>query len=98
QAVYGKDDRALASLQALSMDDVSMVASERGLDPVSFAFAIDSVGAAALAQQPLTLEMLMRVFGTSGRLPAKRGELFEAGVKELASERARRVEEGTAID
>ena len=51
-----------------------------------------------LAQQPLALEMLLRLYLERGTLPNRRNELFAQGVHLLASERAERWEDGTAID
>lgn len=98
EEVYQSDQTAYASLQTLSSEDVDVIAADDGLDAATFRKALDRSGAQPLAEQPLTLEMLLRVFRTGGDLPARRLELFDRGLQLLATERVERREEGTAID
>lgn len=96
--VYGKSDRCTAVLQPMSDDDIRLVAASRGIDGDGLLAQIESAGALVLSRQPLTLEMLLRVFRAQGRLPDRRTDLFAAGVQVLASERSERRDHGTAID
>jgi hypothetical protein len=94
--VFGEEYVALSWLQALNDDDVRHVATAMNIDATAFAAAIDRGGVTALAQQPLTLKMLLDVFRRDRELPTNRAELFRRGIRELASERYERRESGTA--
>ncbi len=96
--VYGKDDTVAATLQALSKEDIETVASSSGINAPEYLSAVGKVRVFTLAQQPLTLQMLMRVFGSGGRLPKGRRELFHTGIALLLRERKERREAGTVID
>jgi hypothetical protein len=96
--VYGEEECAFALLQPLSLEDVKSIASARGLDAEAFTKDIEAAGALVLAQQPLTLGMLLRVHVSRGSLPASRSALFAQGVELLASESAERLDDGTAMD
>lgn len=98
EEAYQPDQIAYAGLESLSSEDVDVVAGHRGLDVAAFRKALHRSGAQSLAEQPLTLEMLLRVFRSGGDLPASRLELFDRGLQALATERVERREEGTAID
>ncbi|MDO8432366.1 MAG: hypothetical protein Q7S58_08145, partial [Candidatus Binatus sp.] len=96
--VYGTNRIAYASLQSLNGEDIDVIAGHNGLDVATFRKALHRSGAQALAEQPLTLEMLLKVFREGGQLPTGRLELFESGLQLLATERVERREEGTAIE
>ncbi len=96
--VYGDEDFSLAFLQPVSVDEVRSIVRDRGINGQEFVEAVHRVGATSLAQLPLTLEMLLRVYATHGSLPTSRKELFAQGMELLASERAERWDDGTAID
>ena len=98
EEVYQSDHIAYAHLQTLSSEDVDAISGGAGLDAAVFRKAVDRSGAQSLAAQPLTLEMLLRVFRAGGDLPTSRLELFDRGLQHLATERVERREEGTAID
>lgn len=51
-----------------------------------FLAEVDQTGAGPLAARPLTLLMLAREYGTSGRLPQRGAALFEAGIQALCEE------------
>jgi hypothetical protein len=97
EAVYGADGCALAVLQPLSEEDVLSVASARGVDAKDFLRAVDAAGVRALSEQPLTLEMLLKIQLAHGTLPIRRRDLFRQGMEQLASERRERAREGTGI-
>lgn len=95
---YGRDGTRTATLTALSDDDVREVATKCGLSGSKFLREIRDTGVSTLAQQPLTLEMLVRVFQAEGKLPPSRRELFQKGTRLLLRERKERREAGTAPD
>ncbi len=97
EAVYGADGCAFAVLQPLSEEDVLSVASARGVDAKDFLRAVDAAGVRALSEQPLTLEMLLKIQQAHGTLPNRRPDLFRQGMEQLASERRERAREGTGI-
>ncbi len=96
--VYGEDNCAVAQLQPLSTSDVTLIASSRHLDAVAFLAAIEAARALTLSQQPLTLEMLLRIYEDHGALPTSCAELFAQGTRRLAADRDERLEAGTLID
>ena len=98
EEVYETEDVVDASLRPLSTEDIDAIAAHNGLDVTAFRRAIDRSGTLTLAQHPLALEMLLRLFRAGGNLPASRLKLFDRGVRLLASERVERREEGTAIN
>lgn len=73
-------------LLPLSIDDIRTAAQTNGLSSEDFERAVRDVGAAALAMRPLTLNVLLDVFATSGRLPAEPTVLFAKGLEHLADE------------
>jgi hypothetical protein len=94
--VYPKENVRLAVLTPISDDDVRQVVKELGMDPEVFSRAVNKAGVSLLAHQPLTLQMLIRVFKEGGTLPQSRKELFQKGIEQLAGERSERLEHGTA--
>lgn len=97
EAAYGADGCAFAVLQPLSEEDVLSVASARGIDAKEFLRAVDAAGVRVLSEQPLTLEMLLKIRETHGTLPNRRRDLFHQGMEQLASERRERAQQGTGI-
>lgn len=98
QTAYEEDDCIVAVLQPLSDEDVLAVAVARGIDAAGFLRAVDTAGVRALSEQPLTLEMLLRIYETHEALPGRRRELFEQGTAHLARERRERERDGTAVN
>jgi hypothetical protein len=94
--VYPEDNTRLAVLTPISDDDVRRVVKELGVDPDVFFLAVNRSGVSLLAYQPLTLQMLVRVFKDGGTLPKSRKDLFKKGIEQLAGERTERMERGTA--
>lgn len=97
EAVYGADACAFAVLQPLSEEDVLKVAHSRGIDAKGFLRAVDAAGVRALSEQPLTLEMLLKIHETHGTLPNQRRDLFRQGIEQLSRERRERTRDGTAL-
>ena len=77
---------ATALLQALSDDDILAAAASHAIDPVAFLRRIDSSGTRSLADQPLSLRMLMRLHQSRHGLPESLKDLFEQGLRLLASD------------
>lgn len=96
--VYGVQERCVAWLQPLSYEDIRIAALSQAIDADRFIAQVTSAGANALAQQPLSLAMLFRLFSKRNDLPHRRSDLFGEGVRILASERLERREDGTAVD
>ncbi|MGD9789021.1 MAG: NACHT domain-containing NTPase [Phycisphaerales bacterium] len=94
--VYGADAHCNAVLRPLSEEEIRAVATKWGADPDNFIAEVELTAASLLAQQPLTLLMLLRMFVAHGGLPNRRSELYATGVRTLASERAERRDAGTA--
>ena len=94
--VYPKENTRVAVLTPISDDNVRHVVKELGVDPGLFFRAVDGSGVSFLAHQPLTLQMLVRVFKEDGTLPKSRKQLFQKGIEQLAGERSERLERGTA--
>ncbi|HXD17175.1 MAG TPA: hypothetical protein VN654_09165 [Vicinamibacterales bacterium] len=88
-------DAVTAILQPLSLNDVEIAASSQGLDAKAFVRAVVDVHAESLAEQPLTLEVLLRIHRDQGALPNRRTDLFGRGIEILAREREDRIEAGT---
>jgi hypothetical protein len=98
QDAYGKDSCVFATLLALSETDIASVASAHQVDSTGFASSIQKAGAQVLAQQPLTVEMLLRIHAARGTLPTNRNTLFNDGILLLTEDRADRREYGTNVD
>lgn len=88
---YGKEACVTAQLQPLNDEDIRNVAADNGIDADAFLAEVEAVNATSLSQQPLTLEMLMKVFRGSGKLPPSRERLFRDGIETLADERTERL-------
>lgn len=97
QNCYGEEHQAKALLQALTNDDIVVAASSYGIDGSAFLDQVRSARAELLAQQPLTLKMLLRIFERGGGLPSTLSELFANGVRELATDRHERFALGTEL-
>lgn len=58
--MYQTQDTAYASLQTLSAEDIDAIAAQNGLDVAAFRHALARSRVQTLAEQPLTLEMLLK--------------------------------------
>lgn len=87
-------DVCVVELAPLRHADVRSIAAERGGDPDGFLTAVVAAGATALAIVPITLELLIEIYGRDRQLPASSADLYEQGLLCLADEpdRARREE------
>ncbi|UYV13245.1 MAG: hypothetical protein NCW75_02925 [Phycisphaera sp.] len=95
KAAYGEDQVFAGDIQSLSQEDVVAIARSVGLDGEAFVEATHKAGVGLLAEQPLTLTMLMGVFEDQGALHGPRSKLFADAVKYLARDDEERREEGT---
>jgi hypothetical protein len=95
--VYQKKDIAFASLQSLANEDIDRVVTSVGFEAAAFRHSLDRAGVQSLAEQPLTLEMLLDVYRDGGDLPASRLDLLDRGLRRLATERVERRDEGLTI-
>lgn len=86
---------AKASLQPLTDSDVATAVNAAGMDSGLFLDAVRSRRVEALTRQPLTLKMLLRLFGESQNLPSRLSDLFQQGMLELAVDRHERFDIGT---
>jgi hypothetical protein len=87
-------DAATAILQPLSLKDVAIAASTEDVNAKAFLTAVEDAGAEPLAEQPLTLHVLLQIQRDKGALPNRRVDLFSNGVEILAREREERIEAG----
>jgi hypothetical protein len=87
-------DALTALLQPLTLEDVEAAARSEGLDGKAFVNAVKEAGGEALAEQPLTLQVLLRVHLQQGTFPHRQLDLFSKGVELLAREREDRLEAG----
>ncbi len=78
---------ATALLHPLGDDDILAAAASHAIDdPAAFLRRIRDSGARSLADQPLSLRMLMRLHQSSHGLPTSLKDLFEQGLQLLASD------------
>ena len=94
---YGEEHQAKALLRVLTNDDIVIAASSYGVDASVFLDHVLSARAEVLAQQPLTLKMLLRIFERGGGLPSTLSELLALGVRKLATDRHERFAIGTEL-
>ena len=74
-------------LLPLMRSDIERFATRFGVDGSALYSAIDAAGAMGLANQPLTLAMLIEQFRSEGALPDDRIGLYGAAVRHLAVDR-----------
>lgn len=98
-ARYGTSKVVTARLRPLDLDrDVREIARASEIDPDRFVEALRASRAVPLAEQPLTLRLLMNQFKRNGALPSRRIVLFESACDDLAAERTEREDASTADD
>lgn len=79
-------DVAAFELAPLRRIDSGTFAESCGLDQGRFMQAVDAAGAAPLAAIPITLKLLVTLFGRDLELPATTAELYRQGMLALADE------------
>lgn len=93
---FGENSVAIARLQPLSADDIRSAASSAGIDAEYFLLEVDRQRAGSLAEHPLSLSMLLRVFAERGGFPDRICDLFQEGTRILATDQHDRFETNTA--
>lgn len=91
-------DMTTVVLTPLDEMDQRSVATQEQVDPTSFLLAVRNARAIALAQQPLTLKMLLSLYKSDGSIAQSRCELFSKGTAFLCQERRERRDLGTVTD
>lgn len=91
--LFGEANVKVFELLPLREVDVAEAVRASGLDEEVFFRYVDSVGAAALAIRPVSLEFLLRCFRRNA-LPTTQEELFERGCLALCEESEHRSETG----
>lgn len=76
QSLWGAPEVAVLELQPLSHDDIELAALNGTADSRSFLKQIENREVEALAQRPVTLNMLIDVFSRNGLLPVRRVQLY----------------------
>lgn len=93
---FGKEELIVARLEPFTSEDLEIIAAAEHIDAVRFQAEIKRVGAESLAQQPLTVRLLVDVFRENDALPEGRWSLMQRGVAFLARERREREKLGGA--
>jgi hypothetical protein len=84
----------LADLAPLTRAQAAAFVATFGLDGDALLEAAVSVGAGGLASVPMTLELLVRIYGEERRLPNTAAAVFSLGIRLMLNERTeRRVED-----
>lgn len=90
-------EHGVFQLLPMDADDILAAASAHALDAGAFLRAAGSRRVAPLAENPLTLRMLLRLFAESGDLPGSLAELYKLAIASLASDPRERLERGTQL-
>ncbi|HYE63779.1 MAG TPA: hypothetical protein VD997_17440 [Phycisphaerales bacterium] len=93
---YSPEAVTTAELQPLNEEDITSVCAAEKLDAQAFLADLRSVGAMTLAEQPLTLALLVAEHAAGGTLTSSRAELFDRCIRRLCTEAVERLEHGTA--
>ena len=84
--IWGEDAVGVFELTPLRRRDVTQAAEQRRIDPQQFVDELHTANAVAFALNPLTLNLLFRIFENSGRLPQRRTDLYSQGCLSLCEE------------
>jgi hypothetical protein len=103
QQWYGDDDFGVYELAPLTRRNASDAARDSGADESAFMAQVDALELGPLASKPLTLNMLINIFLSDGRLPESQLDLYERGCLVLCQEpdqqrRWRRARENASVD
>ncbi len=88
--IFGKEHVVVARLDPLCEEDLGVIATTEGIDTSAFLAEIRRVNAESLAQQPLTVRLLVKLFCEDGGLPESRLQLMQRGVTVLGRDRRQR--------
>ena len=95
--VYGRDQVRTVELLPLDRTDIRVAAEAEEINPQIFLKAINEANAFSLATRPLTLQLLIDEFRTSGKVEiGKHFELFSRAVQRLCADPVERRERRTA--
>lgn len=85
--IWGDDAVKVYELAPLTQDDVRVAAADEGIDPEQFLTDVHYREVGPLAAKPLTLRLLLNLYGhEGGRLPLTQAELYAKGCGLLARE------------
>ena len=85
--LWGSDEFRAFELAPLRELDVAVAAGIEGFDPPEdFLNEVKRAEVSALASRPITLKLLMQLYGESGSLPSERTKLYETGCLHLVRE------------
>ena len=83
RGIFGEAGVGFWHLCPLQRSDAAIAAQSHGLDPESFLNQIAAARAEPLAAKPVTLEFLLRISKTEGRLPSEQAEVYRRGLAAL---------------
>jgi len=83
---WGKESVGVFQLSPFRRRDVREAVESRGLSTDDFLKEVAHLGAAALANRPITLSFLLNLFGRGEGLPSKRTDLYREGCRVLCDE------------
>jgi predicted NACHT family NTPase len=84
--IWGEDAVGVFELAPLRRRDVTAAAEQRRIDPQQFLDELHTANAVAFALNPLTLNLLFRIFENTGHLPERRTDLYSQGCLSLCEE------------
>jgi hypothetical protein len=84
--IWGEDAVGVFELAPLRRRDVTAAAEQRRIDPQRFLDELHTANAVAFALNPLTLNLLFRIFENTGHLPESRTDLYSEGCLSLCEE------------
>ena len=76
----------IGHLQPLDLEDAGEIAAQEVAEAADFLGAVRRAGAIALAERPVTLKLLVRLYKRQAALPASRWELYDKATRLLAAE------------
>ena len=82
------DDPRKFQLQSLSHQNIIALANEYEIDVDHFIDEVMRANVEPLAEHPITLQMLLRIYGNDKKLPDTRTEVYRKGCFELVQERS----------
>jgi hypothetical protein len=86
QLLFGEGAVNILHLAPLRCKDIHLATNQNGLEAERFVREVSDAGIEALAARPVTLEVLMELFGQQSELPKDVWSLYERGCRYLLSE------------
>jgi len=84
--LFGNDAVQVFELQPLCRADAESAANANGLDVQRFMNEVSQTDVEAFASKPVTLNLLIELFKSSGTLPNTQAELYRKGCRELCKD------------